>query len=300
MSPAQPANGTTRERISSRHVSLLKTRGTRRHPERNPAAPRAWWRVSESFQPITPGLGLATVRRFLTTPRLPKPTCAVPEPRSSPGLSISIRTASSCRRSAGPRQSTLHPFPFPDAIMKLTPELRNCRFLQGLPVRTSRHHPRLDHAAGRPVSAGVHGGPQQGHVHRTLQTARTWPPRSRSPPSGCSASMRPSCSPTCCRSSSRWASTSNTPKGEGPVIHNPLLRRIGRRPGRELEDVGELGFVFDAVKLIRRELPADIPLLGFAGAPFTLASYAIEGGGSKNYVAHANADVRRPGRRGTR
>ena len=39
------------------------------------------------------------------------------------------------------------------------------------------------------------------------------------------------------------------------------------------------------MKKIRRELPGDIPLLGFAGAPFTLASYAIEGGGSKNYIS---------------
>jgi uroporphyrinogen decarboxylase len=42
--------------------------------------------------------------------------------------------------------------------------------------------------------------------------------------------------------------------------------------------------VFDTVRQCRRELPADIPLLGFAGAPFTLASYVIEGGGSRNYV----------------
>lgn len=73
-------------------------------------------------------------------------------------------------------------------------------------------------------------------------------------------------------------------KGEGPVIHNPL-----RAPGdvdrlRELESVESLQFVFDAVRLIRRDLPGDIPLLGFAGAPFTLASYVIEGSGSKNYV----------------
>lgn len=73
-------------------------------------------------------------------------------------------------------------------------------------------------------------------------------------------------------------------KGEGPVIHNPLLdsRELDRvRPVSNIED---LGYVFDAVRLIRRDLPADIPLLGFAGAPFTLASYAIEGGGSKNYI----------------
>ncbi len=73
-------------------------------------------------------------------------------------------------------------------------------------------------------------------------------------------------------------------KGEGPVIHNPIqsAEHVGRL--KELEDVGSLQFVFDAVKLIRRDLPSDIPLLGFAGAPFTLASYAIEGGGSRNYL----------------
>lgn len=73
-------------------------------------------------------------------------------------------------------------------------------------------------------------------------------------------------------------------KGEGPVIHNPV--RTGKEVDRirELEDVSSLHFVFEAVKLIRRDLPANIPLLGFAGAPFTLASYMIEGGGSKNYI----------------
>lgn len=73
-------------------------------------------------------------------------------------------------------------------------------------------------------------------------------------------------------------------KGEGPVIHNPIRSGAEVDRLRELEDVGSLHFVFEAVKRIRRDLPADIPLLGFAGAPFTLASYAIEGGGSKNYV----------------
>ena len=53
---------------------------------------------------------------------------------------------------------------------------------------------------------------------------------------------------------------------------------------KRLEDLSTLQFVFDTVKLVRQELPSDIPLLGFAGAPFTLASYAIEGGGSRNYL----------------
>lgn len=74
-------------------------------------------------------------------------------------------------------------------------------------------------------------------------------------------------------------------KGEGPVIHNPIQSATEIDRLRELEDVGSLEFVFAAVKQIRRDLPANIPLLGFAGAPFTLASYAIEGGGSKNYIS---------------
>lgn len=70
----------------------------------------------------------------------------------------------------------------------------------------------------------------------------------------------------------------------GPTIGNPV-----REPGdvdrvRELENIDELGFVFDAIRLVRRELPVDIPLLGFSGAPFTLASYAIEGSGSRDYI----------------
>jgi uroporphyrinogen decarboxylase len=72
--------------------------------------------------------------------------------------------------------------------------------------------------------------------------------------------------------------------GEGPVIHNPI-----REPGEvdrleELENMDELGFVVDTVKQTRHDLPDHIPLIGFAGAPFTLASYAIEGGSSRNYL----------------
>ena len=74
-------------------------------------------------------------------------------------------------------------------------------------------------------------------------------------------------------------------KGEGPVIHNPIQSPADVDRIRELEDVGSLHFVFETVRQIRRDLPENIPLLGFAGAPFTLASYAIEGGGSKNYVS---------------
>ena len=73
-------------------------------------------------------------------------------------------------------------------------------------------------------------------------------------------------------------------KGEGPVIHNPLRSTADLANVKPLETVDSLHFVFDTVKLVRAGLPGNIPLIGFAGAPFTLASYAIEGGGSKNYV----------------
>ncbi len=72
--------------------------------------------------------------------------------------------------------------------------------------------------------------------------------------------------------------------GEGPIIHNPVLSASEVDRVRELESVESLSYVFDAVRLIRKELPKDIPLIGFAGAPFTLASYIIEGGSSKNYI----------------
>jgi uroporphyrinogen decarboxylase len=73
-------------------------------------------------------------------------------------------------------------------------------------------------------------------------------------------------------------------RGEGPTIHNPV--RTARDVARlsEVESVEELSYVFEAIRLARRALPADLPLIGFAGAPFTLASYIVEGGASKNYV----------------
>jgi uroporphyrinogen decarboxylase len=73
-------------------------------------------------------------------------------------------------------------------------------------------------------------------------------------------------------------------KGDGPVIHRPV------RSGKDVDGLNdfaperELSFVYDAVKKIRQRLDDKVPLIGFAGAPFTLASYLIEGGGSRNYL----------------
>ncbi|MEK6710939.1 MAG: uroporphyrinogen decarboxylase [Nitrospinota bacterium] len=72
-------------------------------------------------------------------------------------------------------------------------------------------------------------------------------------------------------------------RGDGPVLANPLREAAGVDRLREVEP-GSLGFVFEAVRQIRRGLAGHVPLIGFAGAPFTLASYMIEGSGSREFA----------------
>jgi uroporphyrinogen decarboxylase len=72
-------------------------------------------------------------------------------------------------------------------------------------------------------------------------------------------------------------------KGEGPIIHNPLhtlsdIERLLQPDPRET-----VGYTLDAIQLVQRSLAEGIPLIGFCGGPFTLASYAIEGGSSREY-----------------
>lgn len=72
-------------------------------------------------------------------------------------------------------------------------------------------------------------------------------------------------------------------KGEGPVIHSPVRTKEEIEKLRVIEPHEGLGYVLDAIKLIRRELDGKVPLIGFAGAPFTIASYLVEGGRSSDY-----------------
>jgi uroporphyrinogen decarboxylase len=72
--------------------------------------------------------------------------------------------------------------------------------------------------------------------------------------------------------------------GEGPHIANAISRQaeVERLPVLDPEQA--LDYVLEAVRLARAALPPDIPLIGFAGAPFTLASYAIEGGSTRTFT----------------
>lgn len=72
--------------------------------------------------------------------------------------------------------------------------------------------------------------------------------------------------------------------GEGPVIHNPVKNAGEVKRLHEVEDISSLHYVMEAIQTTRAALPKNVPLIGFCGAPFTLASYMIEGGGSRNYV----------------
>ncbi len=69
----------------------------------------------------------------------------------------------------------------------------------------------------------------------------------------------------------------------GPVIHNPLRNTTDVERLAELTDLERLDFVLEAVRRTREGLDERLPLIGFAGAPFTLASYAVEGTGSRSY-----------------
>ena len=73
--------------------------------------------------------------------------------------------------------------------------------------------------------------------------------------------------------------------GDGPALSQPIRDAAAVDALRSGEQAaGELAYVAEAIRLTVRGLPADIPLIGFCGAPFTLASYAIEGGGSRQFT----------------
>lgn len=70
-------------------------------------------------------------------------------------------------------------------------------------------------------------------------------------------------------------------EGVGPVLNQPIRFGADFAQWKQLDPARDLPFVLDTVELLHQQL--NVPLIGFAGAPFTLASYLIEGGPSKNY-----------------
>jgi uroporphyrinogen decarboxylase len=71
--------------------------------------------------------------------------------------------------------------------------------------------------------------------------------------------------------------------GEGPVIEQPVRTKEDVQRLRT-DCTADLGYVSEAVRLVCKHFGKGLPVIGFCGAPFTLASYMIEGGGSRNYV----------------
>ncbi len=72
-------------------------------------------------------------------------------------------------------------------------------------------------------------------------------------------------------------------KGEGPILHNPVRTIDDVIRLRPVNAETDLGYVMDAIRILRESL-AGIPLIGFCGAPFTVASYLIEGGSSREFL----------------
>jgi len=73
-------------------------------------------------------------------------------------------------------------------------------------------------------------------------------------------------------------------KGEGPVFHHPLRTKRDVERLKVIEPEQEVPFLIEAIRIVRKELEGKTPLIGFSGAPFTLASYMIEGGHSNNFI----------------
>jgi uroporphyrinogen decarboxylase len=83
--------------------------------------------------------------------------------------------------------------------------------------------------------------------------------------------------------------------GEGPKIHRPIRSPADVTPLSVGEPERSLSYVLEALEIVRRELPKEIALIGFAGAPFTLASYVIEGGYSRHFLQTKRLMYQQPG-----
>ena len=113
---------------------------------------------------------------------------------------------------------------------------------------------------------------------RPLPRSRSWRPRSRSSRSGASISTPRSCSPTSwwCPTRSAGTSASSRARGRASIRSTPRRHRCPRHrtwPRRSAP-------VFETVAMVRAALPADKSLIGFCGAPWTVATYMVAGRGT--------------------
>ncbi len=144
--------------------------------------------------------------------------------------------------------------------------------------------PRLADAPGRPLPAGVPRNPGQG---------RQLPGHGQNPEIACEVTLQP-LRRFPLDAAILFSDILTIPdamglelyfvEGEGPKFRHPVRDEaaIARLAVPDMEQ--DLGYVMDAVRLIRRELDGQVPLIGFSGSPWTLACYMVEGGGSKDFA----------------
>jgi uroporphyrinogen decarboxylase len=82
--------------------------------------------------------------------------------------------------------------------------------------------------------------------------------------------------------------------GEGPVVRRPVRSHADVRRLAPVDPQDATPFVFEAARIVRRALADRVPLIGFAGAPFTVASYLIEGGASREFAETKSLMYREP------
>lgn len=83
--------------------------------------------------------------------------------------------------------------------------------------------------------------------------------------------------------------------GEGPAIHNPVRSEKDIQELRVINPDEDVPFLLEAIRQVRRALGGRVPLIGFSGAPFTLASYLLEGGHSKDFARTKALMYQHPG-----
>ncbi len=83
-------------------------------------------------------------------------------------------------------------------------------------------------------------------------------------------------------------------EGTGPVFVEPIMEEKDINNLKQINPFRDLGFVLDAIKLVKKELNGRVPLIGFSGSPWTLMTYMVEGGSSKNFAKVKSFIFNRP------